>query len=98
MSTIFFRLGTGHGENSINKRLGWFVLMISHVMKNQIGSSVNQSVLANNPYFRAAQFQSFPFEFQARYDVFRHVAEVTYVEPTSLHNRNFAELPKPFEE
>src|SRR6266576_4136607 len=38
------------------------------------------------------------FEFQARYDICGHVPEGTYVEPTSLHNPNFAELPKPLDE
>src|SRR6266496_5311573 len=98
MSTIFLRLWFRCGENSINKCLGWEVPMILYVMENQVGSSVNQSIFGNNPYFRAAQVQSFSIEFKARSDICRHVAEPTYVEPTSLHNRNFAELPKRLDE
>ena len=72
--------------------------MTFHVMKNQAGSSVDQPTSSNDSYFRTARLKSLPFKFEEWDSVSRHIAEVANVEPTSLHNRNFAELPEPLEE
>jgi hypothetical protein len=98
MFAIHFSIGTRFSEHGINKRLRRLITMISHVVKYQIGSGVYQPILADDSYLRAAQFQSFSFEFELRDNIVRHMAEVANMETSSLDDWNCAEPPEPFEE